>query len=92
LADTTERVPGVATNGEIAEILEQLSPILDQYPVDLRLISLAAAILITLDNDIDLDDLKDGTGLLISGASSFVAKCMNQTDVDWDTVPASKLN
>jgi hypothetical protein len=84
-----ERVPGTATTQEIAGIIEQLAPILDQYPMDQKLISLAATMLIVLDPNIDLTTLRSGTDIVIHRASEFVAK---SGSAQWLDLPPSQVN
>lgn len=86
-----DRQIGLATNGEIADIIEAIAPILDQYPIDHKLIALSASLLITLNPEITLDALKVGVDVVITSASKYVAAGLSN-DVEWEDVPPSKLN
>lgn len=89
-ADVSREI-GFATNGEIADIIEQLGPVLDQYPIDQKLIAVAATLLIVIDPNIGLDDLKTGVDILITAASKFIATGTSG-DEDWEPVSPAKMN
>ena len=85
------RTPGHATNGQIADIIEELSPILQKHPYDHQLIALAAALIIRLDPDVDLKDLQYGTEILIRTAAEFVSDPSN-FDPEWAELDPKQIN
>lgn len=99
MSDDTVTIPnprpvGVATFGDISKIIDDLAPVLDPIRKDLKLIALAAVLLILLDGDISLDHLPLGTDLLIKTAAKFVSDpdSFLANDLDFADLPTAKVN
>lgn len=95
--DQTPKDPrpvGIATFGDISKIIDDLAPVLDPVRQDLKLIALAAIILILLDEDISLENLPLGTDILIKTASKFVTNPDTYIvdNTEWENLPTNKVN
>lgn len=88
------RPVGMATFGDISKIIDDLAPVLDPIPRDLKLIAISAILLILLDGDIELDILPLGTDLVIKTAAKFVADpdFFIANDPEWEDLPDTKVN